>query len=118
MSSEKPSSPSISTETAAPLNPPGTILATIATGAGAKSVVIDPAGFAYVSNGTDGSVAVLDTNKRVLLTTTNIEAGPIGAGSRYVDTVGVCGERAERRTVGHRHRQSGCSRTPNSTSSH
>ncbi|WKG12426.1 serine/threonine-protein kinase [Nocardia sp. PE-7] len=78
LNSEKPSGTAASAGPTTPPEPPGSILATIATGAGANSVAIDPAGFAYVSNGTDGSVAVLDTNKQVLLTTTDVEAGPIG----------------------------------------
>ncbi|MFC6010493.1 serine/threonine-protein kinase [Nocardia lasii] len=77
MDGETPQDPQSSTEATAPPDPPGSILATIATGAGTNAVAIDPDGYAYVSNGTDGSVAVLDTTERVLLTTTNVEAGPI-----------------------------------------
>ncbi|WP_067821660.1 serine/threonine-protein kinase [Nocardia inohanensis] len=74
MNGEKSGGPDAPAQATAP---PGTVLATIPAGAGANSVAIDPGGFAYVSNGTDGSVAMLDTNKRVLLTTTTVEAGPI-----------------------------------------
>ncbi|MVU78172.1 protein kinase [Nocardia sp. ET3-3] len=83
MNSGKSSLRNSPAEATAPPDPPGSVLATIATGAGANSVAIDPAGVAYVSNGTDGSVAVLDTDKRALLTTTNVEAGPI---SLAIDT--------------------------------